>query len=202
MSAVWVPTTDQIAELEADWRSAEEQIKEAEQETGDFPIPPVNELRYAGRHLLDAFTADSDEARQKEFSKAQRHTLRAKYDAAEVRILSHLRSIMFFRDDYRTVEIAPILPDWQATLLLVREVQDRIRENRRDDRLEKRGSDHGLFVEYSARLKEHVLRLDVAREELNKKLELRRENTRRWAIGISVAIVLALLAALTKWIAG
>jgi len=84
----------------------------------------------------------------------------------------------------------------------VREVQDRIRENRRDDRLEKRGSDHGLFVEYSARLKEHVLRLDVAREELNKKLELRRENTRRWAIGISVAIVLALLAALTKWIAG
>jgi hypothetical protein len=31
-------------------------MKLAEHETRQFPVPPANELRYAGRHLLDALT--------------------------------------------------------------------------------------------------------------------------------------------------
>lgn len=194
MSSDQTPTPDDIHALEADWRAAEEQMKLAEHETRQFPVPPANELRYAGRHLLDALTLESVRDRGDAIAKAKRHALRAKYDAAEIRILSLLDAIAQFKKDYSTTEVGPVVKDWQEIIQKAHDAQSRISENRRDDtRKDQRDRDHHVFVECAAQLSGIVSRLDLARDELNKRLREQRRVAMRWALGIGLG-VLGLLA--------
>lgn len=195
---------EEFVALDRLWRTAENSIKVAEHLGGEPPIAPVNELRYSGRHLLDAALEVDDEARKAHLHKAERHACRAKYDSAEAHILYCARTITRFKNDYAKVQVVPVLPEWIEILQYTKAVQKRIRENRSDveepqlgkaraeDRETRRDADHELFVGYADQLSSYVAKLDVAREELNKSLEARRTSTRRWLIGLSVAIVTAI----------
>jgi hypothetical protein len=82
-------------------------------------------------------------------------------------------------------EVGPVVKDWQEIVQKAHEAQSRISENRRDDaRKDQRDRDHQLFVEYAAHLSGIVVRLDLARDELNKRLHEQRKTARRWVIGI------------------
>ncbi|HRE45950.1 MAG TPA: hypothetical protein PKY87_18545, partial [Terricaulis sp.] len=45
-------SSDEIARIRDLFQDAERQIKKAEEISGDLAVPAVNELRYAGCHLL------------------------------------------------------------------------------------------------------------------------------------------------------
>ena len=58
-------------------------VDEYIQSRGEYPIPAINELRYAVRHLIDAVLAP-DKSKQKEsWERALRHVDRARYDIPE-----------------------------------------------------------------------------------------------------------------------
>lgn len=184
-----------VSRFEADWKEAEAQIKAVEAETDSAPIPPINELRYAGRHLLDALTSSDSVQRNSDIAKAERHALRAKYDAAEVRVLGHLRSIGSFREDYSKVELAQAFPGWQVINLRARNVQKRIAHNRVDSSRENaRHEDHQEFVRLAEQLADDVEQCDLHREELNKKLKNEQFTARATVLAIVVGIVGAMIA--------
>lgn len=192
----------EFVELDKLWRAAEEAIKTAEHLGGEPPVAPINELRYSGRHLLDAVLEVEDAERRKgDLHKARRHAFRAKYDAAEAHILHCARALIRFKEDYRKTPIQPVLDDYLEILAFSRKVQARIGANRTDsgptfvgesraqDRSEKRDADHELFIEYAEQYSDYIAKIDVAREELNKLVAKQRASTRRWVLGFAVSLV-------------
>ena len=102
---------------------AEQRIKRAESRTGKNPFPAVNELRYAGRHVLCAqgdreHPGEADEVvdhedrdlryegRANELRRAKDHCRRARYDAIEFEALVHIKAIELFTRDYRLVSLS------------------------------------------------------------------------------------------------
>jgi hypothetical protein len=86
--------------LIAAWRNTEAYVKQAERYCGKAIIPTVNELRYAGTHIIDGIEGRDPDG----FEKATAHCCRGAYDAIEVRLwflldrgdklLQHLRSFL------------------------------------------------------------------------------------------------------------
>ena len=82
--------------LLAEYVSAESRIKSCERHTLASPTAAVNQMRYAGRHLLDYLNLDESEkteaARRECLEKAINHSRRASFDALETLILWRYRS--------------------------------------------------------------------------------------------------------------
>ena len=89
------------------WDCSERKIKKVECLDKRIAIPAINELRYAGYHLVQ-FLKDND--RNGSLEKAKNHCKRAIYDASECGIVYCLERIDQFKDDYRLVEVAPVIP--------------------------------------------------------------------------------------------
>ena len=91
--------------------TAEGFIKEVEVCRASVPIAAINELRYAGHHLVKGL-ADEDEKRfHEELDKASDHCNRSMYEASEAGIAYLLDLIKIFEDDYDDVPIIEIVPD-------------------------------------------------------------------------------------------
>ena len=76
-------------------------------------LPAVNELRYAGRHLLEAENAISEEEREKHEAQAIDHCERAKWDAKEATIISLLEFIAELRSrDISPDDMRMYIPEW------------------------------------------------------------------------------------------
>ena len=70
-----------IEEIQTLYLSAENKIKHLEVVSREMCVPSINELRYAGNHLLKALTSYSNDAKNEHLSKAKSHCKRAIYDA-------------------------------------------------------------------------------------------------------------------------
>lgn len=80
------------------WQNAERALKETELAAGNLCVPAVNELRYAGTHLLRGIVSKNDELNvaQDEFWKAHRHCRRAIYDCYEYGCLHLIKAFQNF----------------------------------------------------------------------------------------------------------
>lgn len=75
----------------------------------ELEIPSINELRYAGRHLLDAIASmfsDIDKAFciiniNSELNESLDHCKRALFDAYEMGLLYNIKEIQYFKDDFK-----------------------------------------------------------------------------------------------------
>ncbi|MBF0624484.1 MAG: hypothetical protein HQL82_06720 [Magnetococcales bacterium] len=94
------------------FQAAEDDIKKVERTSREIPIPAVNELRYAGHHLLKGLGASTPMEREEQYHRARRHCQRARHDAVEVRLWYFLGKFKEFQDDYQTVSIPPVWPDY------------------------------------------------------------------------------------------
>jgi len=80
-------------------------------------VPAANELRYAGHHLLQAIDDDGNLADEDQLAKARNHCRRASYEAVEAGLTHALRQIHQFKEDYKLIEITPVLQDWPQILV-------------------------------------------------------------------------------------
>jgi len=100
---------DKAAEIVALFERAESKIKTLEllQDEGLF-YHPVNQLRYAGFHIVCAIKSTGKE----EWKHARRHCQRGIYDASEMALVYCIAEINGFQQDYKKVDIAPTVNNY------------------------------------------------------------------------------------------
>jgi len=109
--------TSRLEAIRAAFQEAENSLRDCERLSFETAVPSINELRYAGKHLLDAITAETDAVRDEHLTKAERHCFRAKFDAKESIIITLLEFLADFQDEgYSRTEIERFLPDWERHL--------------------------------------------------------------------------------------
>ena len=86
------------------FRKAEQTMKNMGRELGEAIVPSINQLRYAGSHILNVCNSSSVEAANTELEKAKRHCQRAFYDAVEAGVMDKLAAIRKFK-----IEFGPLL---------------------------------------------------------------------------------------------
>lgn len=102
------------------FRRAERAIKRSERLTGALPTAAINQLRYAGRHLLDVDADATGVAAQK----AINHCVRAWYDAFDVILLKQLEAIADFEEaGFPKDAILHYCPDYERHLPLIQRAQ-------------------------------------------------------------------------------
>ena len=165
-------SSDVASELVTLFKKAESRIKILEflYEEGLF-YHPVNQLRYAGHHIIHIMdaTVDQDE-KEKHYKRAISHCQRAIYDASEMAIVFCLTEVNRFKQDYYTVEVTPTVSNYLDIIHDVRKAQALITTNH--EKREKKYEECDALFEI---LKSHVDRLDDARPELNKRLSRQRK---------------------------
>ncbi len=114
-----------IEELHAEFERAEGTSKYFEHQAGKLPIPVVNELRYAGKHAVEALycgLADSEEYRDL-LDRALRHCKRARYDALEFLVVHTSEKLALCQETYSGYEwlAIPLIPDYFQHVKNVRE---------------------------------------------------------------------------------
>lgn len=154
----------------------------------EVAIPANNELRYAGYHLLLAVADHGNNSyTEEELRNALSHCRRAKFEAAEAGIISALNMIAIFQDDYRSVTIGDIVPNYHEICKCARECQALLEKHR------KRDKDGAIvdndFAELFNKLASHVSLLNDCRDEMNKKVRIDRIRVLRYWLGITATVV-------------
>ena len=176
-----------VQEIRNLYDEAESALKTVGRVRNELCVAAVNQLRYAGQHLVRAL-AETDEAIIKdELGAAKRHALRAIYDVYDASIQFHLDEINQIRKTY-PVNFKDVVPDYTSIIKAVQRASKHIEqkgyENRRDRKM--------LYRE----LREDVEALTVAYSELLTSLpdivsaasRHNREISRAW-ISIAVTVL-------------
>jgi len=199
-----------IRELKSLWSQAEDYAKRTEKLRLSLAVPSVNELRYAGYHLLCALTASDSANANEQLARSKKHCQRAIYDAVEAETLYYLGKIREFQGDYRTVNIEVKDFDYMALREAAKDANKLLHLVRGPD--EEREEYLPRVEEHCAKLEGHVGRLSTAREELNKRQSANQEEradrlakeakgNRRWKIATAITIV-GVAAGLGRWSTG
>lgn len=135
------PTRAALREIAHEWDKAEKVMKEAERLNGAVIDPSVNELRYAGRRLVDALNvaddAETDPTKKKDFDGYIKDCLFrihcAQHDAVDSSVLFVQRAIETYESEFGRVILAthfPALTDLRGSLVEVDEIIIASREHR------------------------------------------------------------------------
>ena len=112
--------------LKRHYRRAERAIKRCEQISYAVPTPAINQLRYAGYHILVATTDEQHEdfkSRDANLQKAESHCIRAWLDAFDSVTCYHLRVIRAIEERHYPLDIIKKhIPDYVIQMLHVRQV--------------------------------------------------------------------------------
>lgn len=184
-----------VAEWHELFQEAERRIKEIELHEG-LDIPAINELRYVAFHLLEILNAADPSEKEAHKPKVKAHIQRATYDACEALISIQLKELMQFQEDYRLVVISEVVKNYQELMQQAEQAKSLIKGKQRG---------HDGREAYYADAMNHVqvlsginTTLRAARDELNKKLLIQRRDSKRWAIGIAAAIIVAIIGLIAK----
>ena len=112
-----MPNCAELDAVRALYDEAEAALKSYERITLTNLAPAINQLRYAGHHLLAA-TEGSDLSRcGRHIMAAKRHCERALYDVREATVVFLLDEFRAFRENLFTeAELSVALPNWQSLL--------------------------------------------------------------------------------------
>jgi hypothetical protein len=150
-------------------------------------IPAVNEMRYAGYHLLNCVSPmNSSVDLQAELTRAINHCKRATYEASEAGILTAFDKITAFKDDYRGVVISQVVKDWSEILLLCDTANDRLTAAREAG--EDKMPDHIDFKSTFDRLVAICRKLDHARDEMNTLVRQEQTAARRFMLTLVIGL--------------
>jgi hypothetical protein len=193
---------DLVAQLRTEYDIADKVMRDVQAFVRAAGIPAINELRYAGYHLLNCVihpteaTIDS----HKELQRAVNHAKRATYEASEAGILTAFDKIEQFKDQYKHIVVSEVVSDWHEILTKCDDYRDRITLARQAG--EDRAIDHLSFKTAFADLVLACRRLDNARSDLNQLIERKQTDKRRFmqnmmlsALAIVISILLAVFVA-------
>jgi hypothetical protein len=197
-----------VRHLKKVWDEAEDKLKRTERMKGNLTIPAVNELRYAGFHLLKALNVEDETVSEDNFKRAEKHCKRAGYDSVEAEVLFHSSTLRQFKEDYRMVKIEVSGLDYVGIRHRANTTMALVHEARKDE--ETREQYYERLVGHCDTLREDVERLDAARDELNKivvqgesdqlgRIDDRQRDKRKTRITLVVAIALAVVGWAVAW---
>jgi hypothetical protein len=147
---------ERLQRLFGRWRELEPRIKEAELISGSVAIPAINELRYAGRRLFEAWLiADQEHVSKEDEERFYEHILQAEqyfnnadHDLTDGLVLFFLRASRNILEKWgapKATEMYPRFIAWNEKINECREVI-----------ISSRGNRHNRFDDYN-RLKDHLL---------------------------------------------
>jgi hypothetical protein len=185
---------EQLAHIAELFKEAEAAIKEIEDFGSELAVPAVNQLRYCGNHLVRYLSNTSN---KEELKDSVKHCKRAAYDAYESAIAYHLLEFKKFKEDYRKVQITPIIPDYADIQQKIKQARDFIRDNNES---KTRGDFYKNGREHLLLLADNVEKLNSNRDELNK--AIRKERTAFLFQVIAAAAAIAAFVTFIQWVAG
>ena len=151
------------------YKKAEDTIHSLGIETDEgVDTAAVNELRYAGRHILDGLNAEDSDERGKQFRRAEDHCERAMYEAYDSAIYYHFAYFHSFKKDYSRIPISDTLPDFISMEETIQKAK-RFLETARQDEDNRQGYYEQAATVYEG-IEQVTSRLEAARDELNKKV--------------------------------
>ena len=164
--------SDLIKELVDTYNAADEQIKQCERYTLASPSAAVNQMRYAGSHLLKYIEGGienaKDDIKRESLEKATNHCKRATFDALETLTFAQLEFISDFQDLCRSKrDVEMIYPDYVLDFTAMAALQERLQAFRMVQLLTE--ADKKELVDISERvtkLKRKMLRLKIGVDKL------------------------------------
>lgn len=131
---------EMLAALLAHWREIERDIKRAELIKSEVSIPAINELRYAGRQLLNGVLTYgngrmSDAQRRTLYKRiiiAEQYLLNAEHDVIDSVLKFVGDTVVFLDDEYGISEITIIYPDYPRIRQRLSECYNLVMETRED----------------------------------------------------------------------
>lgn len=200
---------DLLDEISSLFTYAEQKIKKIEYFADGVSFPAVNQLRYVAFHLLRAeqLRNGDEDLYKDELKKAKNHCQRAIYDANEAGVVYYLERIKKFKEDYESETIPDIVPNYISHLVKAREIKNFlwvVGEKSLSERAEglnridkgKDNNDYQKSDEYLIQLQGIDDVLDLARPELNKKIEKRRKKMLISTSGLAISILAILVSIL------
>lgn len=97
--------------LQEAWDEAEQAIKIAEQVTGVAIVPSINELRYAGRKIIEAAQADDESTAGDILRDARRDCFRAEHDAVDATVSLMSRHLDLLASQVGLAAIGSVVPE-------------------------------------------------------------------------------------------
>jgi hypothetical protein len=155
------------------FKEAEDALHEAELIHGDLSVPSINQLRYAGHHILLSLVG-GDQAPEEEIRRAERHCQRAIYDAYDSAVVYLLARTEQFMNDYREIPILEHFPKYDAVRTKARESRDLIISAKKD--FSEREKYYAACRDAAKQLKHCIELMEDARDELNKAISRRNKS--------------------------
>lgn len=175
-----------LLKVDARFRDAEARLKQIEGFAQELVFPAINELRYAGNHLLRGLTADSKATREENFNKALNHCERAIFDSTEVGVIYCMEKAAKFEDDYRLIQIESALPNYVTTRKAFREAQALIETASADH--DQRGAYADQCSDLFKKLRAILEEYGDARPSLNKQVRTRRSGFVQFVVSALIGI--------------
>jgi len=164
---------DLIKRLVDEYEVAEAHIKSCERNTLALPDAAVNQLRYAGTHLLEYIKGDAQGAKAEErrdsIEKAINHRKRATFDALETQIFAQLEFISDFQDLCRNKrDVGIVYSDYADDFNALASLQERLQAFKMVRLLSaKDRADLMDISEQVGKFKRKILRLKVKVDQLD-----------------------------------
>jgi hypothetical protein len=132
-----------LAELAAFWNEVEERTKATEQLRSETVIPAINELRYAGRMFVDAWSVQQKAAPteadiasvEEKIIVARQYLINADHDAIDAALVYIYRNVKYAVKRYRKGKISAHIPDFLNKLDRIDEFEAKIRASRKNREL-------------------------------------------------------------------
>ncbi len=134
-----------LQRVAAHWDGAEFVIKSAETIRGEVVLPSINELRYAGRRLVDAILVAGgkslDQARSTDEQinsfaiEAEQFCVRAQHDAVDASVLYLKNHTKLLADKFGMDEVVSHCPEYIPMCIALDEIADLIADSRRERHL-------------------------------------------------------------------
>ena len=184
-----------VAELRAAHGAADRFAREVFEFRNAVAIPAMNELRYAGHHLLRALADDGSVVDAEQLRKAVSHCQRAQYEAAEAGILAALGNIDLFKEEYKSLPIGECVVNYQDITAAARRAQNVLAGERSTEGPDVDGglSDPTRYMDIFRDLRDKWFVLDGSRDELAKLARKEVKETRRFIFGITLSVIAILI---------
>ena len=148
------------------YNEAERFIKEVEVVEAAVAFPAINQLRYAGHHLLKALASEAREDFQTELNDVRDHCHRAMYEAAEAGIGYLLELFTTFETDFKDIIVTDTVSDYPEIRALRQAAASELYKGRVDRPSPVEQVRH--YMNRYRELKQGVDKLEASRSELNK----------------------------------
>jgi uncharacterized protein YeeX (DUF496 family) len=177
-----------LAAFRIEYAKADKFCQQVQDYISQAGIPALNELRNAGHHLLKSLDDKGIVVRPGELTRAHNHAKRACYEAGEAGVLMALDNIRAFREEFRTVLVTTILPDYVNMMAETEQAREAVLAVRTDD--EDRSNDYQLRIDAFETLRKIDRKLDAARPECVTLLDGATTDSRRFLLNIGLVTII------------